>query len=101
MARYDDGDRVAAVGQADGTRGGVGPAQPLGDLAVRRGLAVADRDQLRPHRPLELAAGRVEWQVELLEVAVEVGAQLAHRLDQDGVRVVAAAARAAVVLTER
>src|SRR4051795_3982961 len=70
VARDDDRDRVAAVGQADGARGGVGLAEPPRDLAVRRGVAVADREQLAPDRALELAAGRVERQVELLEVAV-------------------------------
>ena len=40
VARDHDRDRVAAVGQADGPRRGVGLAEPVGDLAVRRGLAV-------------------------------------------------------------
>ena len=55
----------------------------------------ADLEQQRPDGPLELAAARVEWQVELLEVAVEVGAELAHGLDEHRVGVVAVTARAA------
>ena len=42
VARDHDRDRVAAVGQPDRARGGVGLAEPVRDLAVRRGLAVAD-----------------------------------------------------------
>ena len=48
VARDHDRDRVAAVGQADRPRRGVGLAEPVRDLAVRRGLAVADLQQLRP-----------------------------------------------------
>src|SRR5205085_5815144 len=69
VARDDDRDRVAAVGQTHGSGGGVGAAEALGDLAVRRGVAVADQEQLGPDGLLEVRPGRGERQVELLEVA--------------------------------
>src|SRR3569623_1478963 len=47
-------------GEADRARRCVGPAEPARDLAVRRGLAVADLHQLGPDRLLEGAATRVE-----------------------------------------
>src|SRR5262245_48284950 len=99
VARDDDRDRVAAVGESDGPGGGVGLAEPLRDLAVRRGVAVPDLQQLTPDGPLEVAPLRVEREIELLEVTVEVGIQLAHGLDQDRVGVVAVSARTSVVVT--
>src|SRR5689334_4050454 len=52
VARADDGDRVAAVGAADGARlAGVPDAR--GDLAVAGGLAIRDAQELGPHAPLE------------------------------------------------
>ena len=60
VARDDDRDRVAAVGQADRARGGVGAAEAVRDLAVRRGLAVADLAQLAPDPLLERRADRGE-----------------------------------------
>ena len=64
-------------------------AEPVGDLAVRRGLAVADLAQLAPHLLLEHRADRGEREVELLEVAGEVRRQLAGGLDEQRVLVVA------------
>ena len=64
VARHDHGDRVAAVGHPDGPGAVPGPAQPRGDLAVRRGGAVGDRRAAPPTPPAgtacrgEPAAGR-------------------------------------------
>src|SRR3954464_5642465 len=77
VAGDDDRDGVAAVGQADRAGGGVGLAEPLRDRAVRRGVAVADLEQLSPDGLLEVAPRRVEGEVELLEVALEVRRELA------------------------
>ena len=49
VARADDGDRVAAVGAADGARL-AGVADAGGDLAVAGGLAVGDRPGARSRR---------------------------------------------------
>src|SRR5436190_18021589 len=72
VARDDDRDGVRAVGEPDRTGGGVGLAETSGDLAVRRGVAVADLGQLVPDRLLPHAAHGGQWQVEVLEVTGEV-----------------------------
>src|SRR5690242_11352356 len=55
VARHDHGDRIAAVGQADGTSG-AGRADLTGDLPVADGLAVWDLAQRLPHAQLERVA---------------------------------------------
>ena len=57
--------------------------------------------QLLPDPLLEVAADRRQRQVEVLEVAGEVRAQLARGLDEHRVGVVAVAARPAVAVAER
>ena len=60
-------DRVAAVGQPDGARGAVRSCPSRrGDLAVRRGLAVADRRSCSHTRCWNGGARRAQRQVELL-----------------------------------
>src|SRR5436309_14230306 len=56
VAGDHDRDRVAAVGQPDRARGGVGLAEAPRALAVRRRLAGASPQQLPPDRLLEGAA---------------------------------------------
>ena len=77
VARADDGDRVAAVGAADGARL-ARVADPRGDLAVAGGLAVGDLQERGPDAPLEGAAA-VGSQLE-----VEVGAPAGEVLGQLG-----------------
>lgn len=73
MAGDDDGDGVAAAGGADGAGGG---AELLGDAAV--GADVALRDALHdvPDQALEGGAFRADGQVEGVQVAGEIGAEL-------------------------
>ena len=73
VAGDDDGDGVAAAGGADGAGGG---AEFLGDAAV--GADVALRDALHdvPDQALEGGAFRADGQVEGVQVAGEIGAQL-------------------------
>src|SRR3546814_16491196 len=85
MARDDDRDRVASVGQADRARRRIGVPQASGDLPIGRGLTVLDLQELVPDPLLEVGPVRIEGQVELGELPGEGGRQLARRLDQDGV----------------
>jgi len=87
VARHNNGDRVPAVGQADGAhRRRV--ADPAGELSVGPGLAVGDLPQRRPDRALELRSGRGQRQVELREPSGKVGVELvSHRGKRLGLRV--------------
>ena len=87
MARHDDADRIVTVGQADGTRC-VGGAQLGGDLSVRTGLAIGDRQQRGPHPALERRPDQVQLQVELGALPAEV---LLELLDGVGERVLSVA----------
>src|SRR5690606_34359782 len=101
VAREHDRDRVAAAGQPDRARRGVGPPQPSDELAVRRGLAVPDPAQLLTHPAMEVAPRGGERELELLQVPVEVRRQLPTALRQQRVSVVAVATRTTVTGPER
>ena len=92
VARDHDRHRVAAVGQAHGARAVTGEAERVRDVAVR----LRSRRSRSPAAPTRPAAGtacrRRDRKVEVLEVAREVRRQLAHRLDEERVDVVAVAA---------
>jgi len=75
MARDDDADRVAAVGQADRARRR-GPADLLGELPVRDRLPIRDLPQGRPDAALERGPVQGERQVELGQLAREIGREL-------------------------
>ena len=85
VARADDGDRVAAVGAADGARL-AGVADAGGDLAVAGGLAVGDGQELGPDAPLEGGAALgTQLEVEVGALAGEVRAQLGEDLVEAGI----------------
>ena len=81
MAGHDDGDRIAAVGGADGA-GRTGLAQALGQLPVGARLAVRDLQQAVPDRALERRAGEVQRQVEALAQSGEIFTKLALGFEQ-------------------
>src|SRR3954470_20397645 len=64
VARHDDGDRVAAVGRADGL-GEIAVAERPGEVAVAARLAVGDLAEQPPHLLVEDVPARRERQVEL------------------------------------
>ena len=59
VAGHDDGNRIAAVGGADGADGG-GMVDLLGDLTIGTGLAEGDGAESIPDFVLERRAVRVE-----------------------------------------
>ena len=61
-------------------RDALGLPRRVGELAVRAGLAVRDLPQLLPDAALERRAGQAQRQVELRQLAGEVGVELADRL---------------------
>ncbi len=78
VAGDDDGDRVAAIGGADGPRG-TRPADPPGLLRIADGRAEGDGQERVPGKSLEGCAGHAERQVERRSLAGEVCAQLLDR----------------------
>ena len=75
MARNDDADGVVSVGQPHRPRGS-GPADLACDLPIRRGLSIGDIEQGSPDSPLERGSLESEGDVELGELAIEVGLEL-------------------------
>ena len=75
MARNDDRDRVAAVGQPHGTCRARG-TDLFGDLAVRPGFPIRDCQQRLPDPALKFAAPQIELNLEVDELAGEIGVQL-------------------------
>src|SRR5207244_4066081 len=84
VTRRNDGNRILPIGRAHGTHR-IRSANLAGNLRVRARFTVRNGEQRRPHLALELAAIKVERQVERLAAALEVLAKLALRLEQDGV----------------
>src|SRR5215475_5937290 len=79
VARNDDGDRVATVGEADGP--GRARLPDLGsELSVRDGLAVGDIGQCRPDTSLKRCAMQPDGKVEVGQPTGEIGPELARRL---------------------
>ena len=76
VAWHDDGERVPPVGEADRPDGSR-TADGLRDVPVRAGLSVRDFQQGLPHRLLERRALRVQVQVEVRPLPLEVLAELA------------------------
>src|SRR6478735_11836049 len=76
MARQDERQRVLAVRSADRARRIRAEAESARLLSVTHGLAVRDRCKREPALPLEVGAVQVERQVELDQVAGEVGVEL-------------------------
>ncbi len=79
MAGDDDADGVLAVGEPD-RAGCAGRPDAVGELPVRDRLAVRDAPELAPDAALERRAVQVQRQVELGDLAREVGGQLAFGL---------------------
>jgi hypothetical protein len=75
VARDDDGERVGAIGEADGA-GGVGVAEAGGEGAVGGGFGVGDFAEEGPDLRLERGALGVERDGEVLAGAGEVGLEL-------------------------
>src|SRR5215207_10009892 len=75
VARDDDRDRVAAVGETDRAHG-ARVAELVGERTVGRRLAVGDLEQQRPHALLEGRSGRAELELELRALAGEVLGEL-------------------------
>src|SRR5664279_1939207 len=75
MTRYDDADRVLAVGKAH-RASPAGRSDAFGELTVGLGLAIGDLAQRRPHPLLEVGPLWRQGQVERCERACEVGVQL-------------------------
>src|SRR3546814_5274925 len=73
VAGDEDRDRVGAAGGADGPRDGAGG---LGEVAVGLRMAVGDRQHLAPYGAVEVAAARLQGQVEGAAGAGEIVAQL-------------------------
>ena len=80
---------IRAVGEADRAGRSIGTAEPVRDLAVRRGLAVPHEQELLPHLLLEDAPLRCEREVEVLfDVIRGLKADgiaviyISHRLDE-------------------
>ena len=68
-------DRIAAVGQSDRTEGSR-RADLFGDVTVRPGLPIRDRQQRFPDSPLEVRSNKIKLEVELSALAREVGVEL-------------------------
>jgi hypothetical protein len=77
MARDDDADRVAAIGQPDSARN-PRTAQLGRQGAIGRRRAVRDGEQQPPDAPLEVRAARRQRDAELGQLATKVRLQLAH-----------------------
>lgn len=75
MAWDDDGDGVGTVGPADGTAG-VGIIHAFGLFAVGDGLTEGDLLECLPGALLERGALGVQLEIEVLQVAGEVGLEL-------------------------
>src|SRR5207248_4306064 len=75
VAGHDDGDRILAVGGADGA-GGARVAEAARQLAVARSRAVRDGAQDVPHASLKCRANRGKREVEGRAAAGEVLSQL-------------------------
>ncbi len=90
MAGHDDRDRIPADRRADGAARRR-KAELARDLAVAARRAGLDAQQRLPDVALECRALQVERHVEGIDLAVEVGAQLARRRRQQ--RIVAALGR--------
>src|SRR5690606_20604310 len=83
VAGNDDGNGVAAVGQAHGPyRGGVADKQ--GDVLVAAVFAMGNGLQGPPDALLEGRAPRRQGQVELAQAAVEISPQLVTGVLQQG-----------------
>ncbi len=85
VARDDDGNGIGSDGLAYRTSL-VGSSELLGDLAVRRHVAVFDGLEALVHFALEVRGDvpEVQLQVEGTELLVEVGLDLADRLAEFG-----------------
>src|SRR5437763_4799898 len=94
MARDHDWNRVVAAGAADRARrrAGIG-----GESAIAARLAIGDLLHRRPDALLERRTGRGERQIEMRQLAVEIGLELPRRLAQQR----AAVARLAVAPADR
>jgi len=71
MARDNDGDRVAIVRHAYGAKS-LGAADGAGNVGVGTRLAVGDRYQGLPARPLKICAEQIEGKSELAALAGEI-----------------------------
>jgi hypothetical protein len=83
VARHDDADRIASIGQTD-RPGAAGASDPLGELAVGPRFAVRDLLQSGPHCALKRGADESHRQVELGTLAAEVLIQLPDHLGERG-----------------
>src|SRR5689334_15591143 len=71
MAWRNDGDGIAAIGSAHSAHR-CRRADLTGDLAIRPGLAIGDREKRLPHRSLKVRAGEGERQREHRAPTVEI-----------------------------
>src|SRR5436190_2689077 len=84
MARQDDRQWVAAIGGAYRAGRVATEPEPARLLAVAHGLSVGDGREREPATSLELGSVQVERQLERHQVAVEIRAELACGLVEDG-----------------
>src|SRR3954470_14261196 len=78
MAGHDDGNRIARIAMAY-CPGCAWPADAAGKFRIRNGMAVWDIAQLPPYNRLKCRAFGCQRQVELRELAIEIGLQLRNR----------------------
>ena len=77
MTGNEDGNRIAAIRQADGTRS-IRIVQSLGELSVAARLAERNFCQFAPDALLEPGALHAQWQIEFATLAREIFFQLAR-----------------------
>src|ERR1700683_2685257 len=82
MARNNDGDRVSAVGGADGSHG-VRIAELASELPIAARFAKGDRQQRMPYVALEPGSDQLELQRKRFSIALEILLQLAFGLKED------------------
>jgi len=75
MARNDDRDRIATVSQAHRAKRSR-RADQVGDLAVRSGCSVRNRQQSFPNPALERRSDQIKFDVEFSALAVKILTEL-------------------------
>ena len=82
MARRDDGDRILAIGRADGSDS-PGMADRTRHLRIGPGLSKGYGEERVPDFLLEVGSNELEWQIEGLAIPAEIALKLVLGVDQD------------------
>jgi hypothetical protein len=87
MARSDDGNRISAIRGPNGTRR-CWTSDLFGNLSIRPGLTMRDREQCGPHTTLEIRTREIKLQGKHLALAGKVFTELSLSLEEDRVGVI-------------